>query len=88
MKINNVNTLIDILNDNFFNFLIKENWIIEKQSDNFNYVDNLDVSTIKSKNKLKNKKHKIILPHESNDNIIDLDIIMEKYKRNNEIGKE
>ena len=89
MKINNINSLIDILNDSFFNFLNKDKWTIIKQSCNFNYIDDNDkiddndniVDNVKSLLKLKHSDYNILLPHEAKNDIIDLDEIIIKYKR-------
>jgi hypothetical protein len=83
MKINNINVLIDILNDSFFNFLNKDKWTIIKQSSNFNYFDDNidDIDDIKSLLKLKHNDYKIILPHEAKNDVIDLDEIIIKYSR-------
>lgn len=81
MKINNINVLIEILDDSFFNFLNKDKWNIIEQSPNFNYMDDDIDDNVKSLLKLKHNDYKIVLPHEAKNNIIDLDEIIIKYKR-------
>jgi hypothetical protein len=81
MKINNIETLIEILNDSFFNFLHKDKWLIIQQSPNFNYIDDTIVDDVKSLLKLKHITHSVILPHESINDIIILDKVFEKYNR-------
>ena len=80
MKIT-IDSLLDVLDNQFFNFLNKERWSIIEQSANFNYVDDIDMVDTNSLLKLKHKDYKIILPHEAKNDIIDLDEIMDKYKR-------
>ena len=80
MKINNIHDLLDVLDKRFFNFLNKDKWIVSTQTPNFNHIDD-DIDTIKSLLKLKHKDYKIILPHEAIGDTIDLDEIMDKYKR-------
>jgi hypothetical protein len=81
MKINNIDTLLSILNNNFFNFLNKEKWIIQKQSFNFNYIDEDIDEDIKSMLKLKHIDYKIILPHEAINNELNLDEFIAKYNK-------
>lgn len=91
MKIKNIDSLIYILNDNFSNFFDKKLWSIKKQSNNFNYIDDLNNelnNNILSTHKLLHQYYNIILPHElslyiNNDSFNEshLDIIFDKYNR-------
>lgn len=77
-RIRSIKDLVEILDADFFNFLNPNEWIQEKQSDNF--VSCYDIQK-KSKIRLKHKKYNIMYRHESIDDFLDLDMFLEKYSR-------
>lgn len=90
IKVNNVQSIIEILNDQFFKFFDEKEWIVSHQSNNFDYfgIDIETINHIKSKLKLKHKTYKIVLPHESINDEINLSIVLKKYqKRSNRFNE-
>jgi len=90
MKIKDINTIIDILDNKFIDFLSIDNWSKDIKEDIkedikdiniFNYIDDLIITENISNIKLKHKIHNILLPHESNNDICDLKEILNKYNR-------
>ncbi len=92
ISIKNIQVIIDILNDDFKSFIDKSNWLLEKQSSNFNFFEDnkedfnshqgddgkgVPFSLIRGSHKI----HDLYLPHEAVNLEIDLDLVIEKYKR-------
>ena len=92
ISIKNIQIIINILNDDFKSFIDKSNWLLEKQSSKFNFFED-NKEDFKGLNGLDGKGgpfslirviHKIYdlyLPHEAVNLEIDLDLVIEKYKR-------
>ena len=93
ISIKNIKVIIDILNDDFKSFIDKSNWLLQKQSSTFNFFQDEDEDNKKDIHGLDGKgvplslirvSHKIYdlyLPHEAVNLEIDLDLVIEKYKR-------
>ncbi len=92
ISIKNIQVITDILDDDFKSFIDKSNWLLQKQSSTFNFFEenkedfNLPhglegnyppLSLIR----MKHKTYDLYLPHEAVNLEIDLDLIIEKYKR-------
>ena len=92
ISIKNIQIIINILNDDFKSFIDKSNWLLQKQSSKFNFfednkedfnaLDGLDgkggpFSLIRVSHKI----YDLYLPHEAVNLEIDLDLVIEKYKR-------
>jgi hypothetical protein len=83
-NVKNISSLIDIINGNFFNFLKKEEWVQEPQSNkffSFGTNDDNSISETKSLCRLSHRKYNIILPHEAINDTIDFEIFINKYSR-------
>ena len=93
ISIKNIQIIINILNDDFKSFIDKSNWLLQKQSSTFNFFQDEDEDNKKDIHGLDGKggplslirvSHKIYdlyLPHEAVNLEIDLDVVIEKYKR-------
>ena len=77
-RIRSIKDLIYILDSDFFNFLNPDEWIQEKQSDNF--VSCYDPQK-KSLIRIRHKKFNIMYRHESIDDFLDMTLFLEKYSR-------
>ena len=92
ISIKNIQIITNILDDDFKSFIDKSNWLLEKQSSKFNFfednkedfkgLDGLDgkggpFSLIRVIHKI----YDLYLPHEAVNLEIDLDLVIEKYKR-------
>jgi ribosomal protein L23 len=80
MKITKLDNLIGILDNDFVEFNRFDSYIIKSQSDRFDYFDG-DNCNMKSSNKLIHKKYSFVLPHEYNENDIDILEFEKKYSR-------
>jgi hypothetical protein len=80
-----IKQLMDILDKRFFNFLSIDEWDILEQSDLFprNLLENVEnVENVeKSRLKIKHKIYGLVYPHESNGYEIDMDMVIEKFRR-------
>jgi hypothetical protein len=80
-----IKQLIEILDKRFFNFLSIDEWDILEQSDMFprNLLENLENAEHieKSRLKIKHKKYGVVYPHESNGYEIDMNFVIEKFRR-------
>ena len=92
ISIKNIHVIINILNDDFKSFIDKSNWLLQKQSSHFNFFqDNkedfnahtgLDGKGVPlSLIRVSHKIYDLYLPHEAVNYEIDLDLVIEKYKR-------
>lgn len=92
ISIKNIQIIINILNDDFKSFIDKSNWLLQKQSQQFNFFEDNKEDFNKllgddgkggpfSLIRMKHKIYDLYLPHEAVDLEIDLDLVIEKYKR-------
>ena len=93
ISIKNIKVIIDILNDDFKSFIDKSNWLLQKQSSTFNFFQDEDEDNKKdipgldgkggplSLIRVSHKIYDLYLPHEAVNLEIDLDLVIEKYKR-------
>ena len=92
MSIKNIQIIIAILNDDFKSFIDKSNWLLQKQSSTFNFFqeNNEDFNQYLGDDgkggplsliRMKHKIYDLYLPHEAVNLEIDLDLVIEKYKR-------
>lgn len=92
ISIKNIQIITNILDDDFKSFIDKSNWLLQKQSSKFNFFED-NKEDFQGLNGLDGKGgpfslirviHKIYdlyLPHEAVNLEIDLDLVIEKYKR-------
>lgn len=92
ISIKNIQIIINILDDDFKSFIDKSNWLLQKQSSTFNFFqeNNEDFNlqpglegkgTPLSLIRISHKIYDLYLPHEAVNLEIDLDLVIEKYKR-------
>jgi len=92
ISIKNIQIIINILNDDFKSFIDKSNWLLQKQSHKFNFFEDNKEDFNKllgdegkggpfSLIRMKHKIYDLYLPHEAVNYEIDLDLVIEKYKR-------
>jgi len=78
IRINNINSLIAVLETNFQYFL--DNLIIERESDKFPIIAEDYIDTISKTLVIKNTRYNIMFPHEIKEEY-ELEIFKEKYYR-------
>ncbi len=92
ISIKNIQVIVDILNDDFKSFTDKSNWLLQKQSSKFNFFEDNkeDFNTPPGDDgkggpfsliRVSHKIYDLYLPHEAVNLEIDLDLVIEKYKR-------
>ena len=92
ISIKNIQIIINILNDDFKSFIDKSNWLLQKQSHKFNFFEDNkeDFNELLGDDgkggpfsliRIKHKIYDLYLPHEAVNYEIDLDLVIEKYKR-------
>ena len=92
INIKNIQIITDILDDDFKSFIDKSNWLLQKQSSTFNFFEenNEDFNLPNgieenypplSLIRITHKIYDLYLPHEAVNLEIDLDLVIEKYKR-------
>lgn len=80
MKITNINTLIDILDNNFNDIVKYDCYLVKQQNPIFDYFDDAN-QTLKSLRKMKHNIYSIELPHEHEGVEIDIMEFEKKYSR-------
>jgi hypothetical protein len=80
MKLDKLEDLLTILDNNFREFAKFNSYIVKTQSDNFEYADT-DVEKVLSRRKLIHSKYKFILPHEYVNDILNIEQFETKYAR-------
>jgi hypothetical protein len=78
MRIDNMDSICNILESRFDGFANFAEYNIKKQSDNF---DNFDITACKSRYKMVHRQYGFTLPHEYNDSSISIPDFEEKYSR-------
>jgi hypothetical protein len=78
MKLDKLEDLISILDNNFTGFENFDNYIVKSQSDNF---VNMDFEKVLSRRKMIHNKYNFILPHEYMNDTLDIDEFEKKYAR-------
>lgn len=92
ISIKNIKAIIDILDNDFKSFIDKSNWLLQKQSSKFNFFEENNEDFNKplgddgkggpfSLIRVSHKIYDLYLPHEAVNFEIDLDLVIEKYKR-------
>jgi hypothetical protein len=83
MKLDKLQDLIAILDNNFMGFEKFDNYTVKSQSDNFINMDGVNMGSEKvlSRRKLIHNKYKFILPHEYMNDILDIEQFETKYAR-------
>ena len=85
-KIKNISSLIDIIDNDFFNFLNPDELTLEVQSDKFFSIHSKSNSNSKENSliRIKHKRYNIFFPHEAISdtfNTSDMKIFIDKYSR-------
>ena len=84
MKLDKLQDLLSILDDNFAEFAKFDSYIVKTQADNFEYVNtdvNTDVEKVLSRRKLIHSKYKFTLPHEYINDTLNIEQFETRYAR-------